>query len=176
MLESTLMSLVCYGKSEHSLRIDSDVYWCCREDTEKQIIKCLQFILTAFKKFYFLSYLTISKLFTKYCLIPVSKSVLYGSVWVYMCAVHTPSLGKGYRIIAVLCLWEVLLRCFTFVFPTDLKFFTGAFWEATPGTFCISVLWQIVTNCQPYINRFHRIWEMPGAQSMKANWQQKCLF
>lgn len=90
---------------------------------------------------------------------------------VFVC-VYTARLGKGYRITAVFCLWEVPLRSFPFVVPTDLSFCSGAFWEATPGTFCISLLWQIVTNCQPYINRLRRIWEMPGAQSIEANWQE----
>lgn len=90
--------------------------------------------------------------------------------------VYAAWLGKGYRITAVFCLWEVLLRSFPFVVPTDLSFCSGAFWEATQGTFCISLLWQIVTNCQRYINRLCRIWEMPGAQSIEANWQEKCFF
>lgn len=90
--------------------------------------------------------------------------------------VYAVRLGKGYRITAVFCLWEVLLRSFPFVVPTDLSFCSGAFWEATQGTFCISLLWQIVTNCQRYINRLCRIWEMPGAQSIEANWQEKCFF
>jgi len=91
----------------------------------------------------------------------------------YVCAAR---LGKGYRITAVFCLWEVLLHSFPFVVPTDLSFCNGAFWEATQGTFCISLLWQIVTNCQRYINRLCRIWEMPRAQSIEANWQEKMLF
>lgn len=71
--------------------------------------------------------------------------------------VYAARLGKGYRITAVFCLWEVALCSFPFVVPTDLSFCSGEFWEAKPGTFCISLLWQIVTNCQPYINRLRRI-------------------